>query len=252
MIAVDDLNNRIGCYGDPIVKTPNIDRLARRASASITPTATIRCAIHAHFAAERAASRDTRIYDNNTAPRTYLGNAVFLPEYYRSQGYFTAGGGEDRARHYEHQLRWTFPKAAPACPSRRMARCRTRTPRSIAPPNKPRRQPGKTRPPKRPEDASRRGRRRRRAQTLLDAHDRADADEPDGATARRIAQILRESKDKPFFVGCGFHKPHLPWVAPRKYFAMYSLDRIKLPTLRPTIATTFRPSRSPTPRATTR
>ncbi len=30
-------------------------------------------------------------------------------------------------------------------------------------------------------------------------------------------------------MGCGFHKPHLPWVAPRKYFDMYSLDQIKLP-----------------------
>ena len=29
-IVVDDLNTRIGCYGDPIVKTPNLDRLARR------------------------------------------------------------------------------------------------------------------------------------------------------------------------------------------------------------------------------
>ena len=36
--------------------------------------------------------------------------------------------------------------------------------------------------------------------------------------------MIEQNKSKPFFIGCGFHKPHLPWVAPRKYFDMYSLD----------------------------
>ncbi|MBK7926324.1 MAG: sulfatase-like hydrolase/transferase [Bryobacterales bacterium] len=56
-----------------------------------------------------------------------------------------------------------------------------------------------------------------------------DSEEPDGRTARRIAQLMAEKRDKPFFLGCGFHKPHLPWVAPKKYFDLYPPDRIELP-----------------------
>ena len=59
--------------------------------------------------------------------------------------------------------------------------------------------------------------------------DRADDKEPDGATARRIVQLIEQNKGKPFFIGCGFHKPHLPWVAPKKCFDLYSIDQIKLP-----------------------
>src|SRR5207247_9377174 len=63
----------------------------------------------------------------------------------------------------------------------------------------------------------------------------SDEQEPDGATARRIVEIIEQNKNsgKPFFVGCGFHKPHLPWVAPKKYFDMYSIDDIKLPRTPP-------------------
>jgi uncharacterized sulfatase len=61
------------------------------------------------------------------------------------------------------------------------------------------------------------------------ATDNPDEKEPDGATARRIAQIITEKKEKPFFIACGFSKPHLPWVAPRKYFDAYDLKNIQLP-----------------------
>jgi hypothetical protein len=40
----------------------------------------------------------------------------------------------------------------------------------------------------------------------------SDDREPDGVTARRIVQLIGEHKDNPFFIACGFRKPHLPWV----------------------------------------
>jgi len=40
---------------------------------------------------------------------------------------------------------------------------------------------------------------------------------------------LGKQHDKPFFIACGFTKPHLPWFAPRKYFDMHPLDGIILP-----------------------
>src|SRR3989442_1733901 len=61
------------------------------------------------------------------------------------------------------------------------------------------------------------------------ATDNRDEDEPDGRTARRVARLIEQHKDRPFFIAAGFNKPHIHWVAPRRYFDLYPPDRIVLP-----------------------
>lgn len=56
-----------------------------------------------------------------------------------------------------------------------------------------------------------------------------DEKEPDGATAPRILDLLEKHKGKPFFVAAGFDKPHLPLVAPKKYYDLYPVQTISLP-----------------------
>ena len=204
LIAVDDLNNRIGCYGDPVVKTPNIDRLSHHGIRFdhsycnyplCNPTRT------SLLSGKRPET--TRIYNNNTPPRTYLGDVVFLPEYYKAHGYFTARVGKIAHGRYEQYVQWDISESVAGIPLGAKGG------------NVPRR-------------GQHQGRRWGQ-QAALGTTNNPDEKEPDGATARRISQLITQHKDKPFFIGCGFHKPHLPWVAPRKYFDMYQLDQIKLP-----------------------
>ena len=72
----------------------------------------------------------------------------------------------------------------------------------------------------------------------------------DYRTADRTIAYLRQHKDKPFFIACGFVKPHSPPTAPRKFFDLYPLEQIDLPpdfTPRPTVWDDF-PKRSIRPR----
>jgi uncharacterized sulfatase len=58
----------------------------------------------------------------------------------------------------------------------------------------------------------------------------ADEDLVDGNFARNaIAWLERRDPAKPFFLAVGFHRPHLPFVAPAKYFDLYPFDAITLP-----------------------
>ena len=51
----------------------------------------------------------------------------------------------------------------------------------------------------------------------------------DGKVAAETIALLEKNKDRPFFIGAGFYRPHCPFIAPKKYFDLYPLDRIRAP-----------------------
>ena len=59
----------------------------------------------------------------------------------------------------------------------------------------------------------------------MEFKDLKDNELPDGMSADEAIRQLEELKDKRFFLGLGFYKPHLPFVAPKKYWDMYEGQR---------------------------
>lgn len=68
-----------------------------------------------------------------------------------------------------------------------------------------------------------------------------DAQHKDGKNARQVAQWLRQKAFgyQPFFIACGIQKPHVPFLAPDKYFDLYPLDKIKYEPDRPDLWNTL-------------
>jgi iduronate 2-sulfatase len=210
LIAVDDLNTDLGCYGNPVVKSPNIDRLARRAVRFNRAYCQFPlCNPSRTSLLSGRRPETTGVFGNGTSPRKELEKAAFLPEYFRRHGYFTARVGKIAHSPHEKAVKWDVAEDA-------LRRSRDTDAEE--------REQG--------EGGGRRKEAKRAKGSLLiewDATDNPDAEEPDGRTARRVVQLLEEKRDRPFFIAAGFHRPHLPFSAPRKYFDLYPPDRMPLP-----------------------
>ncbi len=186
LILVDDLNVHLGAYGHP-VQTPNIDRLARmgrrfdRAYAQVAMCSPSRISLLTGRRPERL-----NVWHNRMAPD--LGDAVPLQEHFRRHGYFTAHAGKVYERATGEEFRWD----------------------EVALPE----------PPEDEEVAWARAARRARP-SFFTMTDRPDEREPDGKRARLMAGLIERHRGRPFFLVAGFVKPHLRWVAPRKYFDLY-------------------------------
>jgi uncharacterized sulfatase len=189
-IVVDDLNISLGCYGNPAVKTPNIDRLAQGATLFqhaycqyplCNPSRT------SFLSGRRPES--TGVWNNITPPRTNLKEAVFLPEYFRQAGYYSAVIGKVAHEDFESDLNLDLA-----------------------------------------EDVGQFYSGADHKEDLGDeplgipwlATNEADDQEPDGKIARRAVEVLEQNKNKLFFLGVGFKRPHRPYVAPKKYFDLYN------------------------------
>lgn len=230
-IAVDDLRPEAGCYGNRTIQTPNLDRLAARGT--VFHRAYCQQAVCSPSRTSLLTGRrpdTTKVYDLETHFRLHLPDVVTLPEHFKRNGYHTQAlskifhGGLDDPRS------WTVPHWGPKLPSygkpETLAALREEMEQA-------RRKQGRMvdvleRDPKtgmalkvtRPKFSVR--------GPAWEDPDVSDNALPDGQTTDEALKVLKQLKDKTFFLAVGYIKPHLPFVAPKKYFDLYRRNDLKL------------------------
>jgi len=222
LICVDDLKPLLGCYGDKLVKSPNIDRLAARGlrfDRAYCNQAVCSPSRNALLTGLRPQSLG--IYDLATNFRQAAAEAVTLPQHFKAHGYRTEALG--KIFHVGHGNKedaasWSVPHwhakvVQYALPENR-ALSREEALFSNVPGEKARQLP--------------RG-------AAYESADVSDASYADGQIADEAIRRLKratEKPDQPLFLAVGFVKPHLPFCAPKKYWDLYERSALPLPALR--------------------
>jgi iduronate 2-sulfatase len=212
-IAVDDMNSDVGCYGSPLVKTPNIDRLAAKGVRFEHAYCQYPLCSPSRTSLMTGLRPDTtKIYDLKTHFRKTIPDVVTLGQMFQNNGYYSARVG--KIYHYgnpgdigtsglDDPATWNhFVNPA--------GRDKTALEKDVI-----------NYTPKRGLGSS---------LSFLSDKQGKDEDHTDGKVATEGIKELEAHKDKPFFIAIGFYKPHCPYISPHKYFDLYSMDQIQLPT----------------------
>jgi arylsulfatase A-like enzyme len=208
-IAVDDLNDWIGCLGGhPQTKTPNIDALA--ASGVLFTNA--HCPSPACNPSRSAiltglSPNNSGVYSNAQKMRDILPDAEIMPRYFANHGYWAGGSG--KILHYFIDAEsWDeyFPDKETENPF----------PRTLYPEERPVSLPV--------------GGPWQYVETDWGPLDATDEEYGgDWLVSQWIGEKLRAPHDQPFFLACGIYRPHEPWFVPQKYFDLFPLEEIQLP-----------------------
>lgn len=231
MIAVDDLRPSLGCYGASQVQSPHLDRLA--AGGTVFERAYVMQAVCAPSRTCLLTGRrpdTTRVYDLQTHFRKALPDVVTLPQHFKNHGYHTQAIGKVYHSSLDDPPSWSAKTWDPSNSPRVLPRPSGQG--SItAEPTPPRPGPNEKvveRDPKSGVPLKLEAAPRPQRGPPWESPDVADDQLGDGRSALRAVELLNELKDRRFFLAVGFYKPHLPFVAPKKYFDLYPLDKIAL------------------------
>jgi arylsulfatase A-like enzyme len=198
IIAVDDLNHwvrHLGRYNQ--VVTPNIDRLAARGVTFANAYAAAPVCNPSRAALMSGLRPSTTgVYNNGIDWRPVISREKTLVTHFRANGYKTAGAGKIYHGGFDRTDEWDEFGKERGGPCKLLNSTDGVGGIKFSP---------------------------------VDCGDEGISDY--SIADFGIAQLQR-THDKPFLVTVGFHKPHMPWNVPKKYFDMYPLDKIELPPYR--------------------
>ncbi len=219
-IAVDDLRPELGCYGHAHIHSPAIDRIAR--SGMVFNRAYCQqavCSPSRSSLLTGARPDTTRVYDLETHFRKNLPDVVALPEHFKKNGYFVQGMGKLYHGSLDDPQSWSVPWTSPKTTHGAYA---LEANRAIV--------ARKVAETKALKAAGRKPTRTRDYGPPTECADVPDDTFHDGALADMAVAALREiaAKKQPFWLGVGFIRPHLPFVAPKKYWDLYDPAKIRL------------------------
>jgi iduronate 2-sulfatase len=216
LIISDDLRPELGSYGNPLIKTPNVDRIAKRATKFdraytqyplCNPSRT-------SFLTGRYPTQH-KIYNSNDYFRRKYPDWVTMPQYFQKNGYVTLRSGKIFHGGIDDQVSWTEggEPTDPAITERG--------------------RPGARQVAEADRYDGNEG--RNPAANRQSGSDRIVVLEGDGSdhgdykAATRAIGMIERNKEKPFFLAVGFVKPHSPPTAPRSFFDLYDVNKMPLP-----------------------
>jgi arylsulfatase A-like enzyme len=234
-LCVDDLKPELGCYGSTVVKTPNIDRLAARGTVferHYVQQAVCTASRASMFTGLRPDT--TRVWDLQRTCREECPQAFTMQEYFKKHGYATAGSGKVMHGFKDGDPQsWSIPFVEPESLTYTSGRepalyCEYQTESVQAVYAELKTNGIKGYGPQQKFMAA------RGAKPPAECLDLPDNAYSDGAMSDWAISMLETfAKDKqPFFLTLGYRKPHLPFVAPEKYWDLYDREKLKLAEFR--------------------
>jgi iduronate 2-sulfatase len=209
-IAVDDLNTRLHCYGVEHIHSPNIDALAARgvrfdrAYCQYPSCGPSRASVLTGLRPDT-----TGVTHNRDHFRDFLPDAVTLPQLFRQHDYYVARVGKIFHQSNPTDIGTSGPDDPASWDEVVNPRGRDKDEEdllTVYTPDLPL-----------PDQMA-----------YLKAEGE-DSEQTDGKVVDEIIRLLKSHRDRPFFIAAGLYRPHIPYIAPRRYFDLYDFSKTRLP-----------------------